>query len=323
MTGKALGIGHDDLIGRLAEGLAQGRDFGRGTAAPGGRVGLVGDEAELGRHAVAVDAEAPFRRGYQALHDAGNVGHIQACAVEGAIGDFGRQQFYDAPHAPLMHGVFALQNQGAGAHAQEGAVAAAVKGQGGFFHLVVGRGRACGQEACADPTHEIVAGHIVGADDDDPTAAPVANPVLGQGDGLGRAGAGRVDVGIRPPRADEFGELAVAHGQNPENKAPVKFVGVLLQLFPHLADAPLNFHEGIAVMHVPAQVFQHFEFPAQAIPGVEAFELIGHAIAAGEGAGENHAGLVAQGLGQKPAFRQVGALAGGAIGLDQGDACFV
>ena len=55
-------------------------------------------------------------------------------------------------------------------------------------------------------------------------------------------------------------------------------------------------------------------------PGVVAGELVGEAVAAREGAGEDDAGVVAHRLGQHPAFGQVLTGAGALVGLHQGDA---
>ncbi len=245
---------------------------------------------------------------------------VQPRAVEGAVGGLAAQQLDDAAHAALAHGVLALDHQGAGAHAQDRAVAAAVEGQRGLVHPVVGGRGAQGQEARADPLHQVVAGHVVAAQHDHPAAAAVADPVLGQGHALGRAGAGCVDVGVRAARADVLGELAVAHGQDAEDEAAVEVVGLALHLLAQVADAAVDLLQGLQVAGVVAQVLQHGHLHAPVLPGVVARELVGEAVAAGEGAGKDHAGLVAQRLGQQPAVGQVRARGGLAIGLHQGDA---
>ena len=58
-----------------------------------------------------------------------------------------------AAHAAFAHGVLAFDHQGAGAHAEDRAVAAPVERQGRFVHAVVGGGGADGQEAGANPFH--------------------------------------------------------------------------------------------------------------------------------------------------------------------------
>ena len=67
--------------------------------------------------------------------------------------------------------------------------AAAVERQRGLLDLVVGGGRACREEASADPAHQVLAGHIVGADDDHAAATTGADPILGQRHALRGAGA--------------------------------------------------------------------------------------------------------------------------------------
>ena len=68
-----------------------------------------------------------------------------------------------------------------------------------------------------EPTHrQVVGGDVVAGDDDDAAAAPGPDPVLGQGHGLGRAGACGVDLRVGPASADDLGELGVAHRQGPE-----------------------------------------------------------------------------------------------------------
>ena len=238
----------------------------------------------------------------------------------GAVAGLAAQQLDDAPHAALAHRVLALHHQAAGAHAQDGAVAAPVEGQRRLVHTVVGGRRAQGQEACAHPFHQVVAGHVVAAQHQHPAAAAIADPILGQGHTLGRAGAGRVDVGVGAACADVLGELAMAHAQNAEDEAAVEGVGIALHLLAQLGDAAADLLQRLHVAGVRAQVLQHSQLHAPVLPLVVAGELLGEAVAAGEGAGKDHAGLVAQGFGQQPAVRQELASGGLAPGLHQRDA---
>ena len=41
MAGEALGVGYDDIVGRLAEGVAQGGHFGRSAAAARRGIGFM------------------------------------------------------------------------------------------------------------------------------------------------------------------------------------------------------------------------------------------------------------------------------------------
>ena len=321
VTGEALGVANDDVVGGIAEVGAQRCDFSRRAAAAGRGEGFVGDEDQLVGHGVAVETKAALGRRDQPVHDAGDVIYIQPSAVEGAVGSFGAQHFHDAAHAAFAHCILAFDHQGAGAHAQQCAMAAAVKGQGSFFHLVIGGGGACAQEACTDPAHEPLAGDVVGADHDDAAAAAVANPVFGQGYALGRAGAGGVDVGVGAAGADELGELAVAHGQNAEDEAAVKLVGVRLEFGAYDTHAAANLGQGGRVAGDAAQLLQRRQLRPPVLELIVAGKLVGKAVAAGEGRGEDDARLVAQGVGQHPAVGQIGAQTGGAVALHQRDAC--
>ncbi len=240
--------------------------------------------------------------------------------MEGAVVRLAAQQLDDAAHAALADGVFALDNQSAGTHAHDRAVPPFVEGQGGFGDLILGRHRAYGQETRADPFHQVVAGHIVGADDDDATAAAAVDPVLGDGDALSGAGAGGVHLGVGAARADILGELAMAHGQDAEQEATIEGIRFALQLVTQLVDAPVDLVLSRQIGCVVAQILQHFQLLDAIGVGVIPLELIGEAVAAGEGAGKNHAGVVAQGFGQHPAFGQILAGAGALVGLHQRDA---
>src|SRR5690349_16866921 len=105
---------------------------------------------------------------------------IKARAVVGAVGGFAAEQLDHAAHAALAHGILAFDNHGACAHADDHAVAAAVERQRRFFHAVVGGGSAGRQKARADPSHQVLAGHVVGGDHQHAAAAPAANPVFGE-----------------------------------------------------------------------------------------------------------------------------------------------
>ena len=66
---------------------------------------------------------------------------------------------------------------------------------------------------------------------------PGPDPVLGKGDALGGARARGVDLGVRPARADDLGELGVPHRQHAEEEPAVERVGLGLQI---LADARMR-----------------------------------------------------------------------------------
>ena len=321
VAGEALGVGHYDVVGGFAEGVAQSDDFGRSAAAAGGGVRLVRHEDGLRGHRVAVDAEATFGGRHQVLHDHLDVVDIQTRAVVGAVAGFAAQQFDDAAHTALAHRVFALDHQRAGAHAQDRAVAATIKGQRGLVNAVVGSGCSQRQESRANPLQQMITGDVVCAQDQHPAATAGAYPVFGDGNALGCAGTGRVDVGIGAAGTDVLGELAVAHGQDAEDKAAVKLVWLTLQRFAQVGDAPADLLQRTCVGGVAAQILQRGKLRAPVFPGVVAAQFLGEAVAAGEGAGEDDAGFIAHGVRQHPAIGQQTSGAGLAPCLHQRNAC--
>ena len=96
-------------------------------------------------------------------------------------------------------------------------------------------------------SQQLVGGDVVGGDDHHAAAAAGADPVLGERDGLGGAGAGRVDLRVRPAGADELGELRVAHRQHAEQEAAVELVGVAARSSClQVVDAPVELGERVA-----------------------------------------------------------------------------
>ena len=60
------------------------------------------------------------------------------------------------------------------------------------------------------------------------------------GDGLRRARARRVDLRVRAARADQLGELRVAHGQDAEQEPAVERVGRPARAAAEVVDAPVD-----------------------------------------------------------------------------------
>ncbi len=108
-----------------------------------------------------------------------------------------------------------------------------------------------------------------------------------------------------PARPDQLGELRVAHRQHAEEEAAVERVGLLLELVAHVVDAPLDLceHDRVGVLvveHAGAQRLERRQpLPAHVVDGV-ARHLVGHLLEAREGRGEDHPGVVAQLVGQRP-----------------------
>ena len=181
---------------------------------------------------------------------------------------------------------------------------AVVEGQCGVLDVLVGGGGAGGEEARADPLDEVVGGDVVARDDEDAPASARADPVLGQRYALGRAGAGGVDLRVRPAGTDDLGELGVAHRQHLEQEAPVEGVGLGLHVLADRPDALVDLpQDRVAVAGPGPQRLQRVEqLPAGAV-GPVALELVRQSVGPWEGRGEHDAGVVAQRVRQHPPVR--------------------
>ncbi len=155
---------------------------------------------------------------------------IEPSAVEGAVGGDAAEQLGDGAQAALARALGALHYQRGSAHAHQHAVPAAIERQRGLLHDVVGSGGAAREKTGADPLQQVIAGHVVAGDHDHAAAAASADPVLGQRQRLGGAGARRVELGVGASSADQLGELRVAHGQHAEQEAPVELERLTLHL---------------------------------------------------------------------------------------------
>ncbi len=153
-----------------------------------------------------------------------------------------------------MHGVFAFHHQRTRAHAQNGAVPPFVKGQGGFSHHVIRGGRAQRQEARPNPFQQVVAGHIIGGNNQYTAATAVPDPILRYGNRLGGAGAGRIHLRIGATCADVLGKLAVPHRQNAEDEAPVKHIRFSRQRLAQVVDAPRDSQQSLIIGAGAAQL---------------------------------------------------------------------
>ena len=322
VAGVALGIGDHDLAGLVAKGAAQGMDLGRCAPAARGGVGLVRDKHRVRRDLVAADAKACFGLPDDAIHDRADVIDVEPRAVVGAVGDLAGQHLADAAHAALAHGILGLDDDRSGAHADDRAVAATVKGQSRLVQALLGRRRSGGEQARSDPAHQVIAGHVVAGDDDHAPAAAGADPVFGHGDGVRGGGAGGIDVRVGAARADVLGKLGVAHRQDAEDKAAVKVIVEAQDLVFEARDAAIEIgRQAIGPGDGPrAELLQHLQLVGERLVLVVTCRLLGHAVQAGEGRGKDHAGLVGQRFGQHPAVGQEGALAGGPVAHDQRDA---
>ena len=176
---------------------------------------------------------------------------VEPGAVEGAVGGDRAEHLADRLQAALPRGLGGLDDERRRAHPDDHAVPAPVERRRRVLDHVVGRGGAGGQEAGGDPGQQRVAGDVVGGDHDDPAAAAGPDPVLGQRHRLRRARARGVDLGVGAARADDLGELRVAHRQAPEQEPPVEGERLGVEQVAQLADAPVDLGRGRLVAAHP------------------------------------------------------------------------
>ena len=293
VPGVSLGVGNDDLVGPVAKSALQGVDLGRGAAAPGRRIGFVRDEHGLSCDLAPVDAKAFLGLSDHALHHLADMVYVEAGAVVGTVGDLAGQDLADAAHATLANGVLCFQDDRRGAHADDRTVAAFVKGQGCPIQALLGSGCPCGQQARADPFHQVFAGHVVSGDDDHPAAAPGANPVFGDGHGVCGGRAGGVDVRVGAARADVLCELGMAHCQDAKDKPAVKAIVQAVQFILCLVDAAVDLvqHPVLALRQGP-ELVEHLELSVERLELLVTRDLVGHAVQAWKRRGKDDPCLV-------------------------------
>ncbi len=100
VTGEALRVRDDDLVGRIAEHIAQRVDLGRGAAPARRRVRLVRHEHRLRRDGATVDAAA-LGPVHEVLHHALDVVDVETRPVERAVRGRAREHLADRSDAPV------------------------------------------------------------------------------------------------------------------------------------------------------------------------------------------------------------------------------
>ncbi len=211
VAGKALHVADHHLVCGGAESAAQGLHFGRGGAAAGRGVGLVGHEHRVRRYLFFLKPVDALQLGHEVLHHGGNVVGVQAGHVERGVGALGEQQPGERHHAAGAGEGFILYHHADGGGAGYQAVAAQVEGQGGLGDVLLGGGGAGGQEAGHGPALHLAVGHVVGGYHYHAFALAGADPGFGREDGLGGGGAGGAHVDGRAFGSHPLRELAVRY----------------------------------------------------------------------------------------------------------------
>ena len=297
MARETLGVGNNDLVRVVAKHRSKRVDFCRRAAATGGCIGLVRHEHRLRGHLLTGKPMHSFHPRNQVFHDAGDVIDIQPRAVEGAVCRNGTEHLGNRLQAAFTSRTCGLDNERSGTHAGDHAVTAPVERCRRILRVLVSCCCARCQEACANPLHHMIGGHIVCGDDDHAFAAATADPVFRQRHGLRRAGASTIDLGVRSARTDLFGELRVAHRQNPEQEAPVEVVFGLADERLEFGYASVDLVDSaataVALMGQPfTQAFETLQLLTMSAFDIVVIELLAKGVVTGECRSENDSRVV-------------------------------
>ena len=229
---EAFRVGNDQFVGGITKGVTQRLDFGLSRTAPCRRVCFVREEDGVWGHSVPVKAPTAFHVGDETVHDLADVFNVQARTMVSRIGRGRAEEFSNGLHAALLRFGVTFDDEGRCTHAQNEAVATAVKGKSGLFNDVVGRSSAgCGEATC-NPLPEVVACYVIPADDDHTVNPSSVQPVFGNPEGSGGGSTGQIDGGVRPSNASVLGELGMAHverlEQIPAIEASFAIIAVVL-----------------------------------------------------------------------------------------------
>ncbi len=300
VPGEALGVGDHDAIGGGTEDLAQGMDLGCRAPATGRCVGLVRDEDRLVGDRHPIDA-AELGLTHHRLHHPPDVFDVESGAVECAVGRHRPEHFADRVDPAFAGCGGALDNEPGSTHPEDHPVAALVERKSRLGDVFVGGGGTRGEEAGSQPAEHLVARCVVGSHHDHSTATAGPDPVLGQRDRLGGAGARRVDLGVGATGADQFGELGVPHGQDTEEEPAIEQIWVQLELAFDVVDPAVDLDEGCVVGIGLGDPVSHgtelFEFVSSCPVTFVTADFVGQLVEPGEGAGEDDARIVPKGVG--------------------------
>ena len=175
---------------------------------------------------------------------AADVLDVEPGAVESAVRGDRAEDFADRLQPAFPGRLGGLHHEGRRPHAEDHPVPAPVERCGGLLHDVVCGGRPGRQESRRQPGQQRIGAGVVGGHHDHPATAAGPDPVLGERGRLGGARARGIDLRVRPARADDLGELRMAHRQAPEYEAPVEHVRVGLDGVAQLVDAPVSLRRG-------------------------------------------------------------------------------
>ena len=127
VAGETLGVGNHEFVGRIAEGVTKCFHFRLGRTASGRSVGFMREEHGVRGHGVAVKAPPSLHVGDETVDDLTHVLNIEACTVVGRIRRGRTEHFCNGLDAALLRFGMAFNDESSGTHAEDQAVASAVK----------------------------------------------------------------------------------------------------------------------------------------------------------------------------------------------------
>ncbi len=315
MPGETFHVADHHLVGGGAEGFLEGLHFGRGAAAAGRGIGLVGHEHRVRRHFLFLEAVDVLHFLNEVLHHGGHVVGIQAGDVESGICALGQQQAGQRFHAAGAGEGFVLYDHPDGAGAYYQAVAPAVERQGRLGDVLLGGGGAGGQEAGHRPLLHGLVGDVVGGHYYYALALAGAYPGLGDIDRLRGGGAGRAQVYAGAFCSHPLGELGIRYRYNFQQEVLAEGIGILVGSGLVAGEFLLQPGAQAGLVGLGGQLVHYLVVNLPELGGGAAgifmVEVMGNFLQERlhhrEGRGENHAGLVAHGFGKGPFQRQVAA----------------
>ena len=257
-----------------------------------------------------------FAVGDELLHEALNVADVESASVKRAVCRDGPEHLRDRAEPALACRIGLLDDHPGRTHAEDQAMASAIKRKRRLFEHFVGGCCAARKKPGADPLHKIVARRVVRGDDDHPTTAALCDPILGERDGLGAARTRRIDLGVGTASPDVLRQLRVSHRERFEDEPPVELIGITFELALKLGDVAVELDaDGLAASIAEASskgLKLAEEHTLRMVLEVGA-ELSRVHVEPRKRRAENHTGVIAHRLGQTPAFRQLRALRGGLV----------
>ena len=137
--------------------------------------------------------------------------HIQASAVEGAVGKLSTQNAREGHHAALLGMLHLLYNEPNSTGPHDHTISLRSKRNRGLSHVIFRCRRTCSQESRTKPGHHSIIGDSVRTDHKHAITATLLNPVIGHGYSHSRTGACGIHSRGWTAKPQELSELSMTH----------------------------------------------------------------------------------------------------------------